>query len=61
MQERNNVGIDLINVLSLFIGLENIKLNDKQIANLENHLNKQDEQYEKIIALLEDIARKGDV
>lgn len=45
--------IDLVNVLSFAVGLQNIELNNKQIADLQEHLNKQDEQYEKIIALLE--------
>lgn len=36
------------------IGVENLNLNDKQIEKLENHLNKQDKQYEEIIRLLKE-------
>lgn len=49
----NNYLIDLINILSFIIGVQNLSLNDKQISQLEEHLNKQDKQYEKIIELLE--------
>lgn len=53
MRNNDNYAIDIINVLSLIIGLENINLNDKQIKDLQEHLNKQDKQYERIIELLE--------
>lgn len=49
----NNIAIDLINILSYIIGVQNLELNDKQIQELQNHLNNQDKQYEKIIELLE--------
>ena len=53
--ERNNEYLfDLINILSFIIGVENLNLNDKQIEKLENHLNKQDKQYEEIIQLLKE-------
>lgn len=53
--ERNNEYLfDLINILSFIIGIENLNLNDKQIEKLENHLNKQDKQYEEIIQLLKE-------
>jgi hypothetical protein len=45
---------NLINILSFIIGIENLNLNDKQIERLENHLNKQDKQYEEIINLLKE-------
>lgn len=45
--------IDLINILSFLIGVENLELNDTQIKQLEEHLNNQDKQYERIIELLE--------
>ena len=48
-----NILIDLINVLSFLVGVENISLNDKQIKDLQEHLDRQDSQYEKIISLLE--------
>lgn len=48
--------IDLVNVLSFVIGIENLQLNDKQMKDLQEHLDKQDEQYEKIINLLENKA-----
>lgn len=44
--------LDLINVLSFIIGVENLSLNDIQINKLEEHLNNQDKQYERIIELL---------
>lgn len=47
--------INLINVLSFAIGLQNLDMNDKQVNALDDHLSKQDEQYEKIINLLEEI------
>lgn len=56
MQDKN-LAIDLINVLSFLVGIENITLNDKQIKDLQEHLSKQDKQYEKIIKLLE---KRGD-
>ena len=53
--ERNNEYLfDLINILSFIIGIENLKLNDKQIQKLESHLSKQDKQYEEIIKLLKE-------
>ena len=53
--ERNNEYLfDLINILSFIIGIENLKLNDKQIEKLESHLSKQDKQYEEIIQLLKE-------
>ena len=45
--------IDLINILSFLIGVENLSLNDKQVDQIEEHLKHQDEQYDKIIKLLE--------
>lgn len=51
--EKNNEYLfNLINILSFIIGIENLNLNDKQIEKLENHLSKQDKQYEEIIKLL---------
>lgn len=50
----NNVVFDLINVLSFMIGVQNLELNDKQINELQEHLNKQDKQYEEIIELLKE-------
>lgn len=50
----NKFIIDLVNVLSFAVGLQNIELNNKQIADLQEHLNQQDEQYKKIIELLEE-------
>ena len=44
---------NLINILSFIIGIQNLELNDKQIKQIEEHLTKQDEQYKKIIELLE--------
>ena len=53
--ERNNEYLfDLINILSFIIGVENLNLNDKQIEKLENHLSKQDKQYEEIVKLLKE-------
>lgn len=47
--------LDLINVLSYIIGVENLKKNDEQINALEKHLNEQDKQYEQIINLLKEL------
>lgn len=54
MRNDENLVFDLINVLSFMIGVQNLTLNDKQITELQEHLNKQDEQYERIIKLLEE-------
>lgn len=50
-----NTIIDLINVFSFIIGIQNLNANNKQINSLEEHLSKQDAQYEKIISLLEEL------
>lgn len=53
-ENNNEYLFNLINILSFIIGIENLNLNDKQIEKLENHLSKQDKQYEKIIQLLKE-------
>ena len=53
-ENNNEYLFNLINILSFIIGVENLNLNDKQIEKLENHLNKQDKQYEEIIRLLKE-------
>lgn len=52
--------LDIITILSFIIGLENLQENRQQsetqeqiIKSIEEHLKKQDEQYERIINLLE--------
>lgn len=50
--------IDLINILSFIIGLQNLDMNDKQVTSLDEHLTTQDQQYEKIINLLEDLLQE---
>lgn len=54
MNTDNEYLFNLINILSFIIGVENLNLNDKQIEKLENHLSKQDKQYEEIIRLLKE-------
>ena len=49
----NEYLFNLISLFSFIIGIENLKLNDKQIEQLESHLREQDAQYERIIELLE--------
>lgn len=51
--------IDLVNILSFAIGIQNLELNNEQVQHLEHHLKKQDEQYEKIIKLLEVLKIEG--
>ena len=51
----NNL-IDFINILSYLIAIENLSENNEQTKALEEHLKKQDEQYNEIIKLL----KKGD-
>lgn len=53
-ENNNEYLFNLINILSFIIGVENLNLNDEQIEKLENHLNKQDKQYEEIIRLLKE-------
>jgi hypothetical protein len=53
-ENNNEYLFNLINILSFIIGVENLKLNDKQIEKLESHLNKQDKQYEQIVKLLKE-------
>lgn len=55
MKTNEQVVIDLINILSFIIGVQNLSLNDKQISELQEHLYKQDKQYEEIIDLLKQI------
>lgn len=50
----NEFIIDLVNVLSFAVGLQNIELNNKQIEDLQEHLNRQDKQYEEILKLLKE-------
>ena len=52
--------LDIIAILSFIIGLDNLQENRQQsktqeqiIKSIEEHLKRQDEQYEKIIKLLE--------
>ena len=52
--------LDIIAIVSFIIGLENLQENRQQsktqeqiINSIEEHLKRQDEQYEKIIKLLE--------
>lgn len=52
--------LDIIAIVSFIIGLENLEENRQQsktqeqiIKSIEEHLKRQDEQYEKIIKLLE--------
>ena len=60
MKDDNYVlALDLINVLSFILGIENLNANNKQINDLEEHLSKQDAQYDKIISLLEEIKLEG--
>lgn len=59
MKNENNYAIDLINILSFIISVQNLQMNDEQISQLEEHLNKQDKQYEKIIELLENLENRG--
>lgn len=54
MNNKDNAVLDLINILSFLIGVQNLELNDKQIQDLQEHLNKQDKQYEEIIELLKE-------
>lgn len=34
--------LDIISILSFIIGLQNLELNEKQVQDLQNHLNEQD-------------------
>lgn len=47
--------IDWINVLSYIIGVENLQKNDEQIKELQQHLDKQDKQFNEILLLLKEI------
>lgn len=50
--------LDIISILSFIIGLQNLELNEKQVQNLQNHLNEQDNnQLATIIAQNEEIIR----
>ena len=53
-ENNNEYLFNLINILSFIIGVENLNLNDKQIEKIENHLSKQDKQYEEIVKLLKE-------
>ena len=47
--------LDYINVLSFAIGVKNLRKNEEQINSLEEHLIKQDAQYNEIIELLKEV------
>ena len=51
--KHNDLVFDLMSLFSFVIGLENLGKNEEQIKALEEHLAKQDKQYERIIELLE--------
>ena len=53
-ENNNEYLLNLINIWSFIIGVENLNLNDKQIEKLESHLSKQDKQYEEIVKLLKE-------
>ena len=53
-ENNNEYLLNLINILSFIIGVENLNLNDKPIEKLESHLSKQDKQYEEIVKLLKE-------
>ena len=54
--------IEIINIFSFILGLQNLELNEKQVKSLDNHLKQQDEnqlaliiqQNEEIIRLLKE-------
>lgn len=47
--------IDFVNIASFVIGLQNLEENEKQIKELQEHLKEQDEQYNKIIEMLNNL------
>ena len=53
MNDNKTLLIDLVNILSFAIGIQNLELNNEQVQQIEHHLKKQDEQYKEIIELLE--------
>ena len=59
MNTENEYLLNLINILSFIIGIENLNLNDKQIEKLESHLSKQDKQNEEILTLLRKEEKNG--
>lgn len=59
MRNNDNLVIDLINILSFAIGLQNLELNDKQVQQIENHLAEQDKKYEEILKLLKEGGHYG--
>lgn len=58
MENNKTLLIDLLNILSFAIGIQNLELNNEQVQQIEHHLQKQDEQYNKIIELLEKLNSK---
>ena len=46
--------LDLLTIMSFILQLENLQENNEQTKALEQHLEKQDEQYEEIIRLLKE-------
>ena len=53
-ENNNEYLFNLINILSFIIGIQNLSLNNVQIKQIDDHLNKQDKQYEEILKLLKD-------
>ena len=63
MKKENYLSSDILDIISIWLQVQNLELNEKQIQLLDDHLNKQDnnylkkiyEQNNKIISLLEEL------
>ena len=63
MKKENYLSSDILDIISIWLRVQNLELNEKQIQFLDEHLNKQDnnylkkiyEQNNKIISLLEEL------
>lgn len=59
MDKEDTLLIDFINILSFIIGVENLSINNEQVKQLEDHLSKQDKQYEEILEILKERGKNG--
>lgn len=63
MKKENYLSSDILDIFSIWLQVQNLELNERQIQYLDDHLNKQDnnylqkiyEQNERIISLLEEL------
>lgn len=46
--------LDILTIISFVIAIQNLNLNNTQVEQLQEHLERQDKQYEEILLLLKE-------